>query len=57
MFGLLVFLLCRAVQPSPQSVGAELLARNLPVPRDAADLEQPITSYSVLDDSRGFVIA
>jgi hypothetical protein len=57
MFGLLVFLLSHAVQPSPQSLSAELLARNLPVPRDAADLQQPITSYSVLDDGRGFVIA
>ena len=27
------------------------------MPADAADLEQPITSYSVLDDDRGFVIA
>jgi len=39
------------------SLGRELLGRNLPVPKDAADLELPITSYSVLDDSRGFVIA
>jgi hypothetical protein len=59
MFGLLVLLLFQSVQkaPLPIGVGAELLARNLPVPKDAADLEQPITSYSVLDDSRGFVIA
>lgn len=57
MFGVLLWLLCQAVHPSSQSLGAALLARNLPVPRDAADLEQPITSYSVLDDSRGFVIA
>jgi hypothetical protein len=39
------------------SLGRELLARNLPAPRDAQDLELPITSYSVLDDDRGFVIA
>jgi hypothetical protein len=39
------------------SVGAELLARNLPVPKDAADLDKPITSYSVLDDRKGFIIA
>lgn len=39
------------------SLGRELLARNLPVPKEAADLELPITSYSVLDDERGFVIA
>lgn len=38
-------------------LGRELLVRSLPVPKDAADLELPITSYSVLDDSRGFVIA
>lgn len=57
MFGLLIFLLCHAVQPAPKTLGAELLARNLSVPKDAADLDQPITSYSVLDDSRGFVIA
>lgn len=38
-------------------LGGELLARNLPVPRDAVDLDRPITSYSVLDDSQGFVIA
>lgn len=57
MFWLLVFLLCPASQAPPQSLGAALLARNLPVPRDAMDLEQPITSYSVLEDRRGFVIA
>jgi hypothetical protein len=57
MIGLLVCLLLQSAQKAPMSVGAELLARNLPVPKDAADLEQPITSYSVLDDNRGFVIA
>jgi hypothetical protein len=57
MFGLLLCLLLQSAQNSPMSVGAELLARNLPVPKDAADLDQPITSYRVLDDSRGFVIA
>jgi hypothetical protein len=59
MLGLLVILVLQSAQkpPLPIGVGAELLARNLPVPKDAADLDQPITSYSVLDDSRGFVIA
>jgi hypothetical protein len=57
MLGLLVVLFLQSVQKSPLGLGAELLARNLPVPKDAADLDQPITSYSVLDDSRGFVIA
>jgi hypothetical protein len=57
MFGLLVLLLFQSIQKVPPTLGAELLARNLPAPKDAADLEQPITSYSVLDDSRGFVIA
>jgi hypothetical protein len=44
------------LQQTP-TLGAALLQRNLPVPKDAADIEQPITSYSVLDDERGFVIA
>src|SRR4051812_12101028 len=39
------------------SLGRELIARNLPVPKDAADLELPITGYSVLDDGGGFAIA
>jgi hypothetical protein len=39
------------------TLGAELLVRNLPVPADAADLDQPITSYSTLEDERGFAIA
>jgi hypothetical protein len=50
-------LLVTAALQKPASLGAELRVRNLPVPRDAADLDRPITSYSVLDDSRGFVIA
>jgi len=41
----------------PVGVRAELLARNLPPPKDADDLDKPITSYSVLDDGQGFVIA
>lgn len=59
MFGLLVVLFLQSVQKPPLPIGvrAELLARSLPVPKDATDLDQPITSYSVLDDSRGFVIA
>jgi hypothetical protein len=59
MFGLLVLLLVQPAQkpPATAGLGAELLARNLPVPEDAADLERPMTSYAVLDDSRGFVIA
>ena len=57
MWYLLVSLLMQSPQQLPPTLGAELLARNLPVPRDATDLEQPITSYSALDDSRGFVIA
>lgn len=56
MLGLLVLLLCQISQDVP-TLGAELVKRNLPVPRDAADLGQPITSYSVLEDVRGFVIA
>ena len=57
MVGLLVFLLVQSAQHGQSGFGAELLSRSLPVPKDAGDLEQPITSYSVLDDSRGFVIA
>jgi hypothetical protein len=59
MLGLLVVLLLQSAQEPalPIGVRAELLARSLPVPKDAADLDQPITSYSVLDDRRGFVIA
>lgn len=57
MAGMFVALLVAALLQKPASLGSELLVRNLPVPQDAADLEQPITSYSVLDDSRGFVIA
>jgi hypothetical protein len=57
MVGLLVFLLLQSAQRGQTGIGAELLERNLRAPKDAADLDQPITSYSVLDDSRGFVIA
>jgi hypothetical protein len=59
MFGLLVVLFLQSVQKPelPIGVRAELLARSLPLPTDATDLDQPITSYSVLDDGRGFVIA
>jgi len=55
--GLLTAVLTAAALRASQSLGSELLRRNLPVPKDAPDLEQPITSYSVLDDERGFVIA
>ena len=59
MFGLLVVLVLQSAQePAPPiGVRAELLARNLPAPKDADDLDKPITSYSVLDDRQGFVIA
>ena len=39
------------------SLSVELSVRNLPVPPNANDLHWPITSYSALDDARGFVIA
>jgi len=39
------------------SLGLELKTRNLPAPADANDLDWAITSYSVLDDAKGFVIA
>ena len=39
------------------SLGLELANRSLPAPPNAADLNAPITSYSVLDDATGFVIA
>ena len=39
------------------SLGLELANRNLPAPPRADDLNAPITSYSVLDDATGFVIA
>jgi hypothetical protein len=56
MIGLLVLLLLQSPQSIPATVRAELLDRGLPVPK-GADLQQPITSYSVLDDNHGFVIA
>lgn len=51
----LVLLLSMIVQNAP-TLGAELLARNLSVPPDTADLEQTITDYAVFDDQRWFVI-
>jgi hypothetical protein len=51
-----VVLVIAFLQPPP-TVGRELLIRTLPVPLDAADLDQPITSYSTLEDERGFAIA
>jgi hypothetical protein len=39
------------------SLGLELSNRGLPPPPEADDLNAPITSYSVLDDAKGFVIA
>jgi hypothetical protein len=55
--GVLLLALFQSPPGGPATLGRELLSRNLPAPSDLADLEQPITSYSVLDDSRGFVIA
>lgn len=59
MLGLLVLLLCQSVPKAPPAIGvrAEVLSHSLPLPKDGADLDRPITSYSVLDDKRGFVIA
>ena len=57
MTWLIAFLVTMSALQRPDTLGAALLQRNLPAPKDAADLEQPITSYSVLDDERGFVIA
>jgi hypothetical protein len=57
MLPLIAFLFFQATHNLPTGLGAELLNRNLPAPKDVADLDTPITSYSVLDDSRGFVIA
>jgi len=57
LLALLLLLFFQPVQKASATLGAELLARNLPAPADLADLDQPITSYSFLDDSRGFVIA
>ena len=57
MFSLMVCLLLQSAQTPPVGVRAELLARNLPPPKDADDLDNPIISYSVLDDRQGFVIA
>jgi hypothetical protein len=54
--GLLLLLLSPLVQAGQATLGTELLERNLPVPKDAKDLDQPITSYAVLDDRAGFVI-
>lgn len=57
MSGILtVFLVIGLIQGAP-TLGRELLGRSLPVPPDAPDLEQPITSFSTLDDERGFAIA
>ena len=52
LFGLLL-----AFAQREATLGSELLRRNLPVPGDAGDLDQPITSYSTLDDEMGFSIA
>jgi len=50
-----VLLLSVMLQTAP-TLGSELLERNLPAPPDAADLDQTITSYAVLDDQQWFVI-
>ena len=59
MFGLLVVLVLQSAQGSASPIGlrAELLARNLPAPKDADDLDKPIMDFFVLDDRQGFVIA
>jgi hypothetical protein len=57
VFSLMFCLLLQSAQTLPIGVRAELLARNLPAPNDADDLDQPITDYLVLDDRQGFVIA
>lgn len=54
---LLIALLLSTPPQSVPTLSAELLERNLPAPRDAADLQQPITSHAVFDDGRWFVIA
>jgi hypothetical protein len=54
---LIASVLLLVFQQRQATLGAELLLRTFPVPPDAADLEQPITSYSTLDDDRGFAIA
>jgi hypothetical protein len=56
MPGILVALVVAAAVQNA-TLGSEIARRNLPVPPAAADLDQPITSYSVLDDDGGFVIA
>ena len=40
-----------------ESLGRELLARNLAAPKDVADLEMPHHQLSALDDDRAFMIA
>src|SRR5687768_3600532 len=57
MAATLILLLLTATLQRPASLGAELLARNLPAPPGAADLARPITSHAVLDDAKGFAIA
>jgi hypothetical protein len=54
---LIAVLLTTTTLQRPASVAAELLARSLPPPADAADLDRAITSHAVLDDAQGFVIA
>src|SRR5688572_27052902 len=56
MPGILVALVVAATVQNA-TLGSEIARRNLPVPPAATDLDQPITSYSVLDDDGGFVIA
>lgn len=57
MRGLIVAVLLGAVVQTGGTLGGELLRRSLPVPSDAGDLEQRMTSYATLDDERGFAIA
>jgi hypothetical protein len=56
VFSLLICLLLQSPTP-PIGVRADLVARNLPAPPDADDLDKPLDERLVLDDRQGFVIA
>lgn len=56
MDGFLLVILAATLQAMP-TLASELLQRGLPPPNEAAELDRPITSYSVLDDDSRFVIA
>jgi hypothetical protein len=40
-----------------RALKSELAIRDIPAPSDATDLDRAVTSYGVLDDEQGFVIA